>query len=358
MYRFLIYISHPYSIPIGKPLQAEIESRGYEVCWFSELEYTKKYFTGDERILSVQQVLDYKPHIVLTATDIVADFFTGIKVQVFHGFSANKRPVMSSHFRIRGFFDLYTTQGPSTTEIFRQLAKKYGFFEVVETGWSKVDPLFPLEKKAPGEKPVILISSTFTTRLSLTKIEEVYEEIKRLSTTGLYHFLCVLHPKLDEETKIKFQNLENENFQYFDTTDLIPLYKKADLMFSDTTSAIIEFLLQEKPVVTFRNNKPGAHLINVTEVSEIEKSIALALTKPEKTMMAIRDFIRHTHPYHDGKSSSRVIDAAISFLQKDKSHLKSKPWNLIRKWKIRKRLNYFTLHSYNRPITVKPEDTI
>ncbi|NBL65269.1 CDP-glycerol glycerophosphotransferase [Flavobacterium sp. NST-5] len=354
MYKFLIYISHPYSIPIGKPLQMEIEKRGYQVFWFSELEYTKDYFVGDEKILnSVEEVLNYQPHIVLTATDSVADFFSGIKVQIFHGFSANKRPLMSDHFKIRGFFDLYTTQGPSTTEIFQQQAKKYGFFEVVETGWSKVDPLFPIEKKSETEKPIILISSTFTTRLSLAKIDEVYTEIKRLSLTGKYQFLCVLHPKLDPETKAKFQDLEGEFFQYFDTTDLVPLYKKADMMLSDTTSAIIEFLLQEKPVVTFRTNKPDEHLIDVTEVSEIENAIALALTKPEKTMTAIRDYITWTHPYHDGKSSGRVIDAAINFLNKDKSHLKSKPLNLIRKWKMRKRLKYFTLKSYNKPITLK-----
>lgn len=353
MYKFLIYISHPYSIPIGKPLQAEIERRGYEVFWFSELEYTKKYFPENEKILNtVQEVLDYKPHIVLTATDSVADFFTGIKVQIFHGFSANKRPLMSDHFKIRGFFDLYTTQGPSTTEIFKQQAKKYGFFEVVETGWSKVDPLFPIETKSATEKPVILISSTFTTKLSLAKIDEVYDEIKRLSLTGKYQFLCVLHPKLDTETKEKFKALEGNFFQYFDTTDLVPLYKKADIMFSDTTSAIIEFLLQEKPVVTFKNNKPDQHLIDVTEVSEIENAIELALTKPEKTMNAIRDYIEWTHPYHDGKSSGRVIDATIAFLNKDKSHLKSKPWNLIRKWKMRKLLNHFTFKSYNKAITI------
>src|SRR5690606_31054561 len=143
------------------------------------------YLTEEEPLLNtVQEVLDYKPHIVLTATDHVADFFPGAKVQIFHGFSANKRPLVSDHFKIRGFFDLYTTQGPSTTGIFDMLAQKYGFFEVKETGWSKVDPLFPIEKKEKSEIPTILISSTFTTRLSLAQNEQVYEEIKRLSRSG------------------------------------------------------------------------------------------------------------------------------------------------------------------------------
>ncbi|CAM4120574.1 CDP-glycerol glycerophosphotransferase family protein [Flavobacterium antarcticum] len=353
MYKFLLYIVHPYSIPIGKPLQQEIERQGHQVYWFSELEYTKKYFTDNEPILNtVEEVLAYEPHIVLTSTDTVADFFPGIKVQIFHGFSANKRPVMNDHFNIRGFFDLYTTQGPSTTKTFKEQAKKYGFFEVVETGWSKVDPLFPLVQKEASQKPVILISSTFTTKLSLAKNDAVFAEIKRLSETGNYHFMCVLHPVLDEETKTKFKSLESKDFSYYDTTDLIPLFKQADIMFSDTTSAITEFLLQEKPVVTFRNRKPSDHLINITEVSEIETAIKLALSKPEQTMDAIRNYIKVTHPYADGKSSQRVIDATIAFLNKDKSHLKSKPLNLIRKWKVRNRLHHFTLKSYDKAITV------
>lgn len=342
MYKFLIYISYSYSIPIGKPLQEEIERRGYKIFWFSDLEDTKQYFSKNEKTLNtVEEVIQYNPDIVLTATDNVAHFFPGIKVQIFHGFLSNKRQEMNSHFKIRGFFDLYTTQGPSTTEIFKHLAKKHGYFEVIETGWPKVDPLFPIIQKATTKKPVILISSTFTTRLSLAKNEFVYNEIKRLSNTGKYHFLCILHPKLEEEVKSKFKNLENENFNYFDTTDLTPLFRKADLMFSDTTSAIVEFLLQEKPVVTFRTKKPFEHLIDVTEVSEIENAIDLALTKPSNVMKAIRDYIEYTHPYFDGKSSERVINASIAFFNKDKSLLKSKPWNLIRKYKIRKALKYY-----------------
>lgn len=342
MYKFLIYISYPYSIPIGKPLQEEIERRGYNIYWFSDLENTKQYFSENEKILhTVKEVMEYNPDIVLTATDNVAYFFPGIKVQIFHGFLSNKRQEMNAHFKIRGFFDLYTTQGPSTTEIFQQLAKKHGYFEIIETGWSKVDPLFPIVQKTTTPKPVILISSTFTTRLSLAKNELVYEEIKRLSNTGKYQFLCVLHPKLEEDVKSKFKKLENENFNYFDTTDLIPLFIKADIMFSDTTSAIVEFLLQEKPVVTFRTKKPFEHLIDVTEVNEIEKAINLALTKPDYVMKAIRDYIEYTHPYFDGKSSARIIDASIAFLNKNKSHLKSKPWNLIRKYKVRKLLKYY-----------------
>lgn len=84
MYKFLLYIVHPYSIPIGKPLQEEIERQGHEVFWFSEREYTKKYLSENEKILhTIAEVIAYEPHIVLTATDTVADFFLELKYKFF-----------------------------------------------------------------------------------------------------------------------------------------------------------------------------------------------------------------------------------------------------------------------------------
>jgi len=344
MKRFLIHISQGYGIPIGKPLQKEIRVRGYEVKWFSESENAKTNLTDEEELLeTVQEVIDYNPHIVLVATNSVPYFFPGIKVQIFHGFSVNKRSNEKGHFRIRGFFDLYCTQGPSTTGTFNELKRKYSYFEVVETGWSKVDPLFEESNKLKriSDKPTVLISSTFTTRYSLAKVTEVYEEIKRLSLLGKWQFLVILHPMMDLAIVEKFKNLENENLKYFDTTDIIPILKIADVMFSDTTSAIPEFILQRKPVVTFRNNKPMPHLMNIERVADIEKTIEKAFSYPDDVMKEIDDYIEFTHPYRDGKSSKRIVDATIAFLDKDRTYLKKKPLNLLRKFKMRKKLNYF-----------------
>ena len=70
------------------------------------------------------------------------------------------------NFTIRGFFDLYCTQGPSSTIPFKKQQEKYNTFEVIETGWSKMDPLFPIEP-TNNVRPKILISSTFTKYYSL-----------------------------------------------------------------------------------------------------------------------------------------------------------------------------------------------
>jgi len=356
-YRFLIYISYRYSIPVGIPLEKEILKKGYEVKWFADVAETKEYIITKSFVLNnINEVLDYEPDIVLCITNIVPDFITGLKVQVFHGFNAQKRPSKKnkfSHFRIRGFFDLYCTQGPSTTVFFKKQALKHPHFEVVETGWSKVDPLFPLEDNKKDTFPNILIASTFTPRLSLAHNNEVFKEISRLATTGNYHFNMVLHPKMDSEILTKWKSLNGRYFTFRDTVDLIPLYKKAHILFADTTSAIQEFVLQKKPAVVYNNSTSESYLIHVTEIEKLKSLFDRALQYPSEIISIIETSINKFHPYFDGKSSERIIKACIYSIHMDKSHISNKPLNVIRKYKIRKKLKYFTLKTYSHPFTLK-----
>ena len=100
-YRFLIYISYNYSVPIGNPLEAEILKRGYTVRWFCDLEGGIEELSVKNNVLStIHEVLSYRPHIILTITDKVPDFINALKVQVFHGFNAEKRSFRKDHFRV------------------------------------------------------------------------------------------------------------------------------------------------------------------------------------------------------------------------------------------------------------------
>ena len=340
MKKFLLYISERYSIPIGKPLQAEIERRGWCVRWFCQTQETATFLSPSEITLErVEDVLAFNPDVVFCSTNVVPDFFPGIKVQIFHGFSVGKRSSAKGHFNIRGFFDLYCTQGPNTTRPFQELQRRYRHFEVVQTGWSKVDPLFPLQPPRNRSTPVVMISSTFTPRLSLAHNEAALREIERLSRSGAWEFIAVLHPKMSPPVVKRIKALQNEHFTFYDTTDLIELYRRADIMLSDTTSAIAEFLLQGKPVVTLNNNRPDPCLLNITTASQLETALCdVCHPTPERTR-AIADFIAQTHPYCDGHSSRRIVDAAVNFLQ---HHcVKRKPLNLIRKYAIRTTLGYF-----------------
>ncbi|WP_304143179.1 CDP-glycerol glycerophosphotransferase family protein [Mesoflavibacter zeaxanthinifaciens] len=355
-YKFLIYISYSYAVPIGNPLEKEIKKQGYTIKWFSDLDDGKNALSDKNDVIKhIKDVINYQPDIVLTATDNVPDFISGLKVQVFHGFLTYKRPEKSNieaHFRIRGFFDLYCTQGPSSTQGFLKQQKRHPHFEVLETGWSKVDPLFPLQDiRKTEKKPIILIASTFTERLSLAYRDDVFDKIKELSLGNNFIFKMVLHPKIPKEIKEKWNRLDNDNFKFYDTTNLIPLFKESDILFADTTSAIQEYLLQLKPVVTFNHTFNHDYLINTTNVDKIEEAFFKALKYPNELTENIIKFVNTLHPYFDGKSSERIINASIFQLTRDKSYLKNKPLNLIRKLKMRKRLGYFTLKSYNKPYT-------
>ena len=82
-------------------------------------------------------------------------------------------------------------------------------------------------------------------------------------------------------------------------------------------------------------------MINITHTSKIEEALEQALAKPNHIMGALEEFIASTHPYYDGKSSARVIDACIDFLKH--YSVKRKPLNLVRRYQIRKKLGYWGL---------------
>ena len=58
-------------------------------------------------------------------------------------------------------------------------------------------------------------------------------------------------------------------------------------------------------------------------------------------MQAIVAYADSIHPYRDGRSSERVLDAIDAFIAAGARNRKPKPMNLWRKLKIRKRIGYW-----------------
>ena len=125
---------------------------------------------------------------------------------------------------------------------------------------------------------------------------------------------------------------------------MIPLLHRADVMVCDTSSILLMFLQLNKPVVTFKNNAPGKHLLDIDDPQRLEQHIELALSRPESLMNEIEQFNHQVHPYTDGQSSQRVLEAVNEALDK-RQHLKSKPLNLLRDFKARKKLKYWNVWS-------------
>lgn len=338
--RFLFYISQNYSFEILRPLQTEIFNRGLECAWFVEgTKVDQSYFDNHEkRLESIEDVHVYSPDAVFVPGNIVPNFIPGIKVQVFHGFEWKKK----GHFRIRGCFDLYCTQGPFFTEKFKQLRENYKHFNVVETGWPKIDRLHNSESYCwPGKKslPIILFAPTFSP--SLSSAPALYDEIKRLRKAENWQWLIKFHPKMDKQWVEKYRQLEGPNLHIVDYGDIAPLLTVADVMVSDTSSIITEFGLLAKPIVSFNNSAPEDHLLNVTQPGHLEKAVKKALRAENKWIEKIEKNLAQMHPYKDGKSSKRVLDATIQHVANNSIDLKPKPSNLLRTFKLRKKLKYW-----------------
>ncbi|MBS3797421.1 CDP-glycerol glycerophosphotransferase family protein [Pseudoalteromonas sp. BDTF-M6] len=343
-----MYIAQNYSYAILRPLQQEILNNGGEVKWFLEGdEVNPDYLHKDEqRLLSINEVRTWQPHASFVPGNVIPNFIPGKKIAVFHGFDAGKRNRRGQldHFNIRGCFDAYCTQGPSTTLPFQQLAAKHKHFRVVQTGWPALDTLFRPTNSNPyvvedDTRKTILICSTFSRNLSLAPI--LVDTIKQLRDSGKYRILVQFHPKMAADIVDQYKALQNNDLTFIETDNVIPLLQAADVMLCDTSSILLMFLLLRRPVVTFNNQAPGPHLLNVTDASEVESAIDHALTHPEPLMKEVEAFCQQLHPYQDGNSSQRVLAATNDLIETDGTELKRKPLNLIRQFKMRKKLGYW-----------------
>ena len=230
MTRYLLFVSKAYSFAILRPLAQAIAAQGDEYAWFVHGVADAERAIGSDRLLGdVAQVRAFDPQAVFVPGNWVADFFPGVKVQVFHGFGIEKQ----GHFRIRGFFDLYCTHGPLTTTGFNELRRRHRHFSVVETGWPKVDPLFtPTEAaarlRAENELPIVLYAPTHSP--SLTSAPALQGEIDRLSRTGRYRWLVKFHPKVDSGVLSAFAAMQNEHLQLFQPADILPALQAESML--------------------------------------------------------------------------------------------------------------------------------
>lgn len=344
MKKYLLFVAHTYAYPILRPIQDEIRRRGNEVAWFID-KTSPVYLREDEKQLkSIQEVIDYNPVAVFVPGNYIYDFFPGIKVEVFHGFDINKRPGRGDHYFIKGWFDLYCTQGEKDTKEFSRLSEELGHFKVKQTGWAKMDDFFDENGKiikVNNSKPVILYSSTFTKWI--TSAPHLHQEIERLIQTKDWEWLITLHPKMDEDIVRQYKDLEKySNVYFYDGDDNSKLLRQADVMVCDSSSIIIEFLYLMKPVVTFKNTSPGDYLIDIKEVEQLEGAIEKALNPSAELIRNIESYVNYMHPYRDGKSSARILDAVDDFIINHKGKLKKKPLNIIRKIKLRLKAKHYS----------------
>ncbi len=343
---YLLFATERYALPILAPLAQALQASGQSVsAWFED--GARGLALPGVPEIGLKQALALRPRAVFSAANWVPPFIAGAKVQLFHGFNVQKREDNRGHFRVRGLFDLYCTQGPATTTPFRALAQAEGHFAVAETGWPKLDPLFrddggvSAALRAPAQgRPVVLFGSTFTERLSAAPA--LYEAIAADIARAERYWLLTLHPKCAPELFQRYRALAGANARFIEPEEVVSAQRAADVLVSDTSSIVSEFVVQHKPVVTFRNRVPQPHMLDFQDPAQLPQMLARALSPDAALRAEIVRYADSIHPYRDGLSSERVIAATEDFIAGELGALRPKPWGAHwRALQIRRTLGYW-----------------
>jgi CDP-glycerol glycerophosphotransferase (TagB/SpsB family) len=333
----LFYIAKKYSIPIIIPLISYMKTRGDNFSLYVSkkvLNHLPEEWKSYKVFQNVDQARKYNSDFVIAPGNFVDFRIPGIKVQIFHGLGIEK----ASHFKIRHFFDVYLTSGPFVTMKFNALQRKYHYFLVEETGWPKIDyilnyPSNDLKKSLdlPEEKKIILYSPTFSNKMqSATHLLPVIPEIIRDDEIWLFKF----HEFMNKEIIRSFQHYKSDQIRIVDTFDITPYLYVSDVMISDTSSVIYEFMVLDKPVITFKTQSRFDKGIDIQSPSDLRTSIDRSFAMPDEYHVNRIKHLKEINPYLDGDICKRIVETLIDIKLNNRMPKKKKPFNLIRKLQI------------------------
>ncbi len=319
----VLFCNLPYAFSILKPLADELKNRCFDYVWYIPKELTSKFPYRKEPIESnIKEIESFESDMIFVPGNDLPWYLRGVKVQIFHGLAGEKK----GHFRIRGYFDLYLTQGPYFTKRFVELADKHKNFVVKETGWCKLDKLYSQdgeieEKKREllnrgKAKKIILYAPTFSP--SLTSAEKLYEKIVRLSQRDDYLIVIKFHDKMDQEIRKRYEDRQSQKLLVLKDDDITDALKFSDIMISDTSSVVYEFLLLDKPVVTLNSHSENILWEDIDDPDILEQKIDDIFAGDDEFKDKRTEIINLYHPYGDGKSASRMVDAVLEYIDKYK----------------------------------------
>ncbi len=337
--RTILFCQNNYAFGILEPIKHVLIEKGYPYLWFITDKLVEGFpFPSDDYTTKISDLKDFDSDAIFVPGNEVPYYLRGVKTQIFHGLAGEKK----GHFRIRHYFDLYLTQGPYFTRGFNKFKDKHKNFDVAETGWPKLDiyskdkSLYEAEKKklldAHQANTILLYAPTFSP--SLTSAPHLVEQVKQLAENSDYLILIKFHPLMDKKWIDIYKALAktHSNISFQDEKNIIKFLLMADLMISDTSSVIYEFLLLDKPVITFNNiskeinwedSKDYNSLVSLVKYNLNEDSFA------DQRKIIFNEF----HPYNDGKSALRMVEAVENYIDKN-GVPKSRKLSFLRRRKI------------------------
>jgi len=319
----ILFCMNPYSFGILEPVMQVLKEKNYEFIWFVRTAILEKFPYQDQRFTSkIEDLVHFNSDAIFVPGNEVPHYLRGVKTQVFHGLAGEKK----GHFRIRNYFDLYLTQGPYFTRWFSKAANKHKDFSVVETGWPKLDiygkelhkydsDKLSLLKKYSAKK-IILYAPTFSP--SLTSAPHLLSQIEELALEKEYLIVIKFHDLMAKNLIDSYKKLSMsfENLLFIEERNIIKYLLIADLMISDTSSVVYEFLLLDKPVITFKNNSLAMNWDNLLSFNGLVKSVVRNLLEDpfkEQRLKVLKEY----HPYTYGNSAKRMVEAVEEYIKRN-----------------------------------------
>jgi CDP-glycerol glycerophosphotransferase (TagB/SpsB family) len=319
----VLFCNLPYAFSILKPLADELKNRSFDYIWYLPKELISIFpYPKEPNESDIKKIESFKSDMIFVPGNDLPWYLRGVKVQIFHGLAGEKK----GHFRIRDYFDLYLTQGPYFTKRFVELVDKHKNFSVKETGWCKLDKLYSQDREIDKRrrellsrskaKNIILYAPTFSP--SLSSAEKLYEKIIKLSKKDDYLMIIKFHDKMDREIQKRYEDKQSQKLLVLKDSDITDALKISDLMISDTSSVVYEFLLLDKPVITLNSHSENISWEDIDNPDILEQKIDDIFAGVDEFKDKREEVINLYHPYSDGRSASRMVDAVLEYIDKYK----------------------------------------
>jgi len=149
----------------------------------------------------------------------------------------------------------------------------------------------------------------------LTSASYLIDEFKELAKNGEYLILVKFHDLMATELIKVYQELSInfENIVYEEERNIIKFLLIADCMVSDTSSVVYEFLLLDKPVITFRSNSKSIRWENTTIYKNL-RSLVDSNLREDEFKLEREKINAEYHPYTDGNSALRMVDTTLRYI--------------------------------------------
>ena len=334
---WLFYVAKGYSISIVAPLVSYAESQGIRIAFFVSEKVDRvlpEMWRQFPVYTDLKSAIHFCPQFVLCPGNFVDFRLPGIKVELFHGIGIEK-PV---HYKIRHFFDLYLTSGPVVTDRFNEMKKKYGYFEVVETGWPKMDAILGFDStdirshsNIPEDKRVVLYAPTHSKQMQ--SAEALLPALSRIMAKDEI-WLFKPHEFMDQNLMHDVSLLDPKRFRLIRAHDITPWLHLADVMVSDTSSVVYEFMALNKPVITYRTMDRFDKGINIQCTEQLRDALDRSFSNPMEFEEQRNRHLSEVNPRLDG-SVAKTIFETLQAIDPDKPlGIRRKPLNLFRKMQV------------------------